>query len=214
VARVTAIDLDTLTLAKGAHGDREQGVCLLEAVAWFAGQDHTDRPPCVSPVLGVFGRALNDALPDGKRQELIPLIPLLPGTAGDGRDQARGYLALDWLIRVHLPAWLELADLPATALRDLPPIADLAAAAATGPVVRQAAERAAAAWAAAGAVAEAAAWAVARAVARAAAWDAAWAAVWAAARAAAGDALAPTAAVLQDSAIGLYRAMVTAGGVA
>jgi hypothetical protein len=258
------IDLATLTLARGAHGTREDGVCLLEAVAWFAGQDHTDRPPCVSYVLAAFGRSFNDVLPDGKRQELVPLVPLLPGTAGDGQDQIRGYLALDWLIRAWTPAWLDLAGLAAEAqaLRDLRRIADLAAAQAAGPVVRDARDKAAAAaagaaagdaaWAAAGAAAGdaagaaaaaaagaaagdaagaaawvaagdpawdaagAAAWVAAWAAARVAAWAAARVAAWAAAGAAAGAAaraaLAPTVAALQDSAIGLYRAMITPGG--
>jgi len=196
------LDLNTLTLAKGGHETRDNGVCLLEAVAWWAEEDHTDHPTCVSPVLGTFGRNLNDVLPDTKRQELRPLIPLLPGTAGDGHDETRGYLALDWLIRTYTPAWLDLAGLTeeATALRDLRRIADLVAAQAAGPVVRQASQKAAAAGAAAGDAA------------RAAAGDAAWAAAGDAARAAAGAAadqkLAPTVTHLQDSAISLYRQMI------
>jgi hypothetical protein len=183
------LDLDTLTLTKGVHGNRGDGVCLMEAVAWWAGEKHTDHPACVSPVLGAFGRSLNDVLPGGKRQELRRLVPLLPGTADDSHDQARGYLALDWLIRTWTPAWLDLAGLSeeAHALRELRRIVDLAAAQSAGPVVRQASQKAAAA--------------------RAAAGDAAWAA----AGAAAWDALAPTVATLQDSATTLYQAMISAG---
>src|SRR6516164_5802230 len=119
------VDLAALTLAKGAHDARSDGVCLLEAVAWWAHEDHTDHPACVSPVLAAFGRSLNDILPDTKRQELVPLIPLLPGTAGDGHDLPRSYLALDWLAREHVPAFLALT--PALApharvLRALPPL--------------------------------------------------------------------------------------------
>lgn len=90
------------------HDDPDQGVCLLELAAVFAGQPFSDTPPCVSPVLGAFGRRLNDALPDDKRQALKPLIPSLVDTAGDGLDEARSYLALDWLIRTYLPTWLRL----------------------------------------------------------------------------------------------------------
>src|SRR5258708_1432554 len=124
------IDLETLTLAKGAHENRDDGLCLMEAVAWFAGRPHSDKPPCVSPVLGTYGRALNDVLPDIPRQELRQFIPQLPGTAGDGKDETRGYIALDWLIRTWTPAWLDLAGLTAeaAALRDFRRIADLAAA--------------------------------------------------------------------------------------
>ena len=213
------IDLDSITLAKGGHGSRASGVCLLEAVAWWADEAHTDHPECVSPILGQYGRSLNDTLPTGKRQELKPLIPLLPGTADDGLDEQRGYLALDWLIRTYTPAWLDLAGLTAeaAALRDLRRIADLAAAEAAGPVVHAGREAAHAAWAAAGDAARAAAGDAARAAARAAARDAAGAAARAAAGAAAGAAaraaadkkLAPTVAELQTSAIALYDVLIT-----
>jgi hypothetical protein len=218
------IDIETLHLAHGSHADRGDGVCLLEAVAWIAGEPHTDHPVCVSPALAAFGRSLNDVLPDDKRQQLRQFIPLLPGTAGDGHDETRGYMALDWLIRDSAPAWFDLAGLTAEAqtLRDLPRIVDLdaaraaawaaadaawAVADAAGDARAAAGDARAAAWDARAAAwdARAAAWAVADAAgdARAAAWaaaDAAWAA-W-----------APTAAALQDSAITLYRAMINPGG--
>jgi hypothetical protein len=129
------LDFDTLTLARGGHATRDGGVCLLEAAARWAGEDHTDHPACVSPVLAAYGRALNDILPPAKRQLLVPLIPLLPGTAGDGLDDARRYMALDWLIRTYTPAWLDLAGLTADAavLRDFARIDDLAAAEAIRP---------------------------------------------------------------------------------
>src|SRR2546430_1512329 len=107
------IDLATLILDKGAHDTRDDGVCLMEAVALFADEAHTDSPRCVSPVLTTFGVRLNDVLPDGKRQLLKPLIPELVGTADDGLDETRSYMALDWLVRTWTPAWLELAGLTA-----------------------------------------------------------------------------------------------------
>ncbi len=181
------IDLDTITLTKGSHEDRDAGVCLLEAVAWWAEEPHSDKPACVSPILGGYGRSLNDVLPYTKRQALKPLIPLLPGTSRDGLDETRGYLALDWLIRTYTPAWLDLAGLAeeAQTLRDLRRIVDLVAATEAGLFVRNASDKAAAAWVAAGAAAWAADWAAARVAARDTAWaatrDAAGAAVWAAA---------------------------------
>jgi hypothetical protein len=203
----TTIDLDHLTLDKNAHNDRDEGVCLLEAVAWFAGEPHSDHPECVCPVLGAFGRGLNDALPDDRRQELVPLVPLLVGTHGDGYAERRAWMAADWQIRVYTPAFLDLAGID-TGLRDLPEIVDADTcrqamgaltdakqrAAAAGDAAWDAAGDAAgdAAWDAAWDAARAAAWAAAgdaaRAAARAAAWDAAWAAARAAAWAAAGDA--------------------------
>jgi hypothetical protein len=112
-----AFDLDTLTLLAGAHNNPAQGVCLLEAVAWFRGIPHTDHPACVSPVLGAYGRALNDRLPDDARQALVPFIPRMPGTAGDGLDPARLNVITRWLLTDYAPRWLDLAGLEADAAR-------------------------------------------------------------------------------------------------
>ena len=38
------------------HKAREDGMCALEAVAWLAGEPHTDHPKCVSQVIGAFVR--------------------------------------------------------------------------------------------------------------------------------------------------------------
>ena len=199
--------LDGITLAKGGHGSPDAGLCLMEAVAFVRGLAHTDRPPCVSPMLGEFGRSLNDVLPDDSRQQLKPFVSRLPGTAGDGQDEARGYMALDWLIRTYTPAWLELAGLTAeaTALRDLHRIVDRVAVQNAGPAINAGRDRARA-------VGDAAGDAV-----RAAAWDAARDAAWGAARAAAGDAawdaLASTVANLQRSAIELFDQMIDPSAV-
>lgn len=101
-----AINLDTLILDDGPHDTRKDGVCLMEAVAWFAGRGHTDAPPCVSLVLRVFGIRVNDVLPPARRQELKTFIPDLVGTYADGLDMRRAYLAADWACRTVLPALL------------------------------------------------------------------------------------------------------------
>jgi hypothetical protein len=210
----------TITLAKGAHSAKQEcddpERCLFEWYNWLTRHQHTDsRPPGVSPVLHQYGMSLNDILPDDRRQELTRFLPngndRLAGTEGDGKDETRGYIALDWLIRTYTPAWLDLAGLTAeaTALRDLRRIADLVTAKDAGPVVRQASSKAAAAWDAAGAAAGSAAWAAAGSAAGSAAWVAARAAARAAAGAAARDKLAPTVAELQTSAIALYDQLIT-----
>lgn len=94
-------------LLRGAHRSPDEGLCLMELTALFVGEAHSDRPLCVSPVLAAFGRGLNDCLGD-RRQELKSLIPSLPGTADDGMDARRGFMALDWMVRTWLPAWLDL----------------------------------------------------------------------------------------------------------
>jgi hypothetical protein len=169
-----SIDLDTIRLTPGVHRDRQEGLSLMEAVAWFAGERHTDRPACVSPLLAAAGRTLHDELPDARRQELVPLIPRLAWTAGDGLDERRGYMALDWVVRVWAPAWLDGAGLTvqAAALRSLRPVTGRAAAVAAARVALEVQQAASAA----------------RAAARAAAWAAAGDTAWDAARAAVRDA--------------------------
>ena len=170
---MNTLDLTTLTLTLGGHDSDSGEMCLLEAAAYQAGEPWSDRPQCVSLVLAAYGRSLNDALPDDTRQRLIPFIPRLLNTAGDGLDERRAYLALDWLSRINLPAWLRLV--PAlTAQADLlaagPEVVDLSTAAASSALVRQAASQANAA--------QAAVWATTPATAEDATWDATWDAAW------------------------------------
>jgi hypothetical protein len=116
------------------------------------------------------------------------------GTAGDNHDELRGWLCVDWLIRVHTPAWLELAGAKesAAALRALPRLRSAADLAGAHPSLDEARSKAAAArdaaWAAAWDAAGDAAWDAAGAAARDAAWAAAWDAAGDAAWDAAGDA--------------------------
>ena len=189
--------IEELVLKSGGHNRRgKESVCLMEAVAWFAHEKHSDHPECVSPVLGAFGRAWNDGMrSDEERESLKQYIPMLVGTAGDAEaDERRAWMAVDWLVRVATPAWLRLAGLDehADRLAALQPITNAAYAASVQVEIEAARESASAARDAAGAAARDAAWAAARDAAWDAAWaaarDAAWAAAWDAARDAAGAA--------------------------
>ena len=222
-------EVQAMELSKGNHKSPQHGMCVMEAVAYVAGEPWTDCPACASVVIATFLRNWNDALPtDADRTRLlVPLVADIVGTKGNAAiEKRRSYMALDWLVREFLPAWLELTvDLQghAQTLRGLPEIVDSkttqaakvfldAAWDAAGAAARAAAWDAA--WPAAGAAAGAAARAAAGAAARAAAGDAAGSAVWDAARAAAGDAarahLSGTVGNLQQSATLLVRRMIDA----
>ena len=208
------LGLDGITLKGGGHGDRQAGVCLLEAAAWVAGEPHSDHPVCVCPVMAAFGRSWNDALPDDETRTrlLKPVVSLLIGTKSTPAVALqRSYLAFDWLVRVHVPTWMDLTPSLASysdALRALAPLTDQAS-------VVAAAQPLAAARSAARSAAGAAAWAAAGAAARAAAWaaaedadgDAAWAAAGDAAGAAAARKLTLTVTALQASALDLLHRM-------
>lgn len=82
-------DLSKFELRRGNHDRPEDGLCVLEAVAWFEGEPHSDHPRCVCPVLAHFCRAFNDRLGD-RRQDLVPYIPRLANTlAGQAAVQGR-----------------------------------------------------------------------------------------------------------------------------
>lgn len=125
-------------LKGGKHKSPDEGMCLMEAVAYLVGETHSDHPQCVSPVLATFGRSLNDMLQGYQRQELISLIPSLPGTVDDGLDERRGFTALDWMARTWLPAWLDLVPSEyASTLRDMDRIVDTTGVLQIAPLVSQ-----------------------------------------------------------------------------
>ncbi len=194
----------SIIISHGAHETYQAGTCALELVDFLDRTRRgeticltdklTDKPACVCPVIGEFVRAWNDGLGEGDtgdaaRSRLLgPLLPLLLDTRDSNAiEQRRAWMATDWLARVHMPAWLDLAGLTelATEVRALLEIRDSASARAAQPTLDRARIASAAAWDAAWDAARAAARAAASAAARAAARDAARAAAWDAARAAA-----------------------------
>ncbi len=188
------------TLYSGKH-EPDGMMCVMEAVAFVAGEKWSDAPECSCPVIGTFMRAWNDALPnDEERTELLlPLIPRIVGTRGSKKlEKVRALMAADWLVRVHTPAWLRLAGLTAHAdeLASLPEITSAAQVLSIRPAIEAARRDATAAWDAA------------RAAAGDAAWDAAWAAAWDAVMAGAGDAAWDAA---RDAAWDAARAAAWAG---
>jgi hypothetical protein len=103
------------TLSPGTHTTPQEGRCAMEWVSYLAGEEHSDSPVCVSPVLRALCISLNDGLPEGPRQRLRPYLTRTIGTAGDGLDEERAWLAMDWVIRDYAPCWLRLVSLAAEA---------------------------------------------------------------------------------------------------
>ncbi|WP_019808079.1 hypothetical protein [Saccharomonospora halophila] len=129
---MSALDLTAITLTRSPNPSRSNRVCLPEAVAWFADEEHSTQPGCVSTVLLRTGSALCARLPHDKRQGLKRFVPGLVDTAGDGCDEDRSRLAMDWLVRVYLPTWLGPVpglDLAAASLTEHAPVLSVADAA-------------------------------------------------------------------------------------
>lgn len=111
-------------------GQDLDNACVMQLVSHLAGEPWTDHPRCACPVVTAFLIEWNDRLPtDEDRTRLLgPLIPQVVGSRSTPEvERARAHLALDWLTRVHIPAWFEqVAALRphADALRAHPPIVD------------------------------------------------------------------------------------------
>ncbi len=179
-------------LGYGTHATPEDGRCAMEWVSYLAGEPHSDEPACVSRVLRAFCMTLNDSLEDTPRQRLRPYLARTIGTAEDGLDETRSWMALDWLIRTYAPTWLTAAGLNGSAhgLATLPEVVDAPTLKTALASLGRARRDAHAAWSAALRPLRVAAWtpwAAGRAAAREAAWASAGAAAWAAARVGVGD---------------------------
>jgi hypothetical protein len=76
------------TLSHGKHRDPAQGACIMEMVAFLAGEEHTDHPQCVHEELISLGISTNDFVSNDNRNRLALLIPIFMNT----RDLKMVYL--------------------------------------------------------------------------------------------------------------------------
>jgi len=125
--------METLNLTYGAHESRDHGMCLMEAVAFLAGEGHSDQPECACPVISAVGRVLNDRMGRGEQgdalraKHLAPLAEKLVGTRSTPEvEQKRAFFFADRAVRLFAPTALESAGLGSEAerLRGLPEIVD------------------------------------------------------------------------------------------
>jgi hypothetical protein len=131
--KLTKRDLASIVLLNGSHPSRAEGVCAMEAVAWLAGEKHSDAPICTCPIIANMVRRFNDRInDDAERTRLLaPILPLLVGTRSTTDVMIkRGYAAADFAVRVVAPIALEARGrkVDADKLRALDPIIDRATA--------------------------------------------------------------------------------------
>jgi len=117
-------------LHPGRHTDQSGQLCLLEAAAVLAGEPLTDHPRCVSPIVCTLGIRLNDLATHRQRQTLTRFLPNLVGTAADGKEDARRWVALDFSVRTVWPRWVDRLG-----MRGLAPITGEPAYSAARPLV-------------------------------------------------------------------------------
>ena len=93
-------------LSANSHKTREEGMCFMEMVAFLAGEEHSDKPECASPVLSSYGRAINDGLDDERRQRLLPIAKSLINTRCDECEQRRALKLVSLSLRETFGRWL------------------------------------------------------------------------------------------------------------
>ena len=148
-------NLMNLTLTYGSHKSPEDGMCLVEAVAFLAGEAHSDHPECSCPVLASYARTLNDRMGRGEQGDalrakyLAHLASRLVGTRSTPEvEQERAFFFADRAVRLFAPLALESAGLTkeAKTLRSLPEIVDEQTAGAAADAARAAANASAVAY--------------------------------------------------------------------
>ena len=101
-------EIESKPLRKG-DGKSIDTACIMNMVAYVAGEPWSDHPECACPVLTKMAISLNDRLDDEQRQKLAPLIPLLAGTKGTRDDQKARSNFIVWRnITVTFPILLDL----------------------------------------------------------------------------------------------------------
>ena len=128
--RISIEELRLIPLGEGSHSNRENELCVMEAVAWMAGEPHSDAPICASGVITDFLVKWNDALPNNAYREglLKPLVPKVVNTkASQQVEMKRRKMCADWIIKVYAPVWLNSIGLisHADAVRNDPAIENL-----------------------------------------------------------------------------------------
>ena len=91
-------------LSHGSHDKFGPKLCVNEMVAFLAGEPHSDKPKCASPVLARYSMGLNDSR-QAFRDELIRAVPEMIGTRNPELELARlEYLVFQVARRIVAPA--------------------------------------------------------------------------------------------------------------
>jgi len=96
----------TIKLSKGKHSSPTSGACVMELASMLAGEQFTDHPRSVCPVIGSFLRAYNDSIDDQRRQDLYAYASKAVGsrTSAVG-EQTRAEFLNSWAAQLQSRRW-------------------------------------------------------------------------------------------------------------
>ncbi len=115
MATIDLSPLEGVVFQAGAHAAPDEGMCVMEAVAWLMGERHSAVPLCVPEDIAFLAQWVNDRKvwdSDEQRTEALrPCIPrMLKAPQGDVAKQARAKRALDLALQTFLEALIRLDD--------------------------------------------------------------------------------------------------------
>ena len=116
-----------INLSSGAHKSPQDGICIMECVAYINGEEHSDKPACACPVITAFAIRTNDWMIDSERSQLLPFVLRIAGSKATKEiERQRGYIAADYAVRVFAPIALRARSLEDLAKRmeECQPITD------------------------------------------------------------------------------------------
>jgi hypothetical protein len=87
----------TIKLSKGKHRSPEDGACVMELASMLAGEQFTDHPASVCPVISALLRSYNDSIDERRRQDLYAYASKVVGS--------RSSLAVERARAERLTAW-------------------------------------------------------------------------------------------------------------
>src|SRR5581483_7404776 len=130
------IDLEKLVLRHGSHNPAAKGTppeqveaCVMEMVAYLAGESWSDKPKCACPVITAAMITMNDRISSDERRSRVmrPLIRVVTGTRSTKAvEKKRGYFAADHAVHVRMVKVLRRLGREAEAklIEEIPPIVD------------------------------------------------------------------------------------------
>ena len=103
---MSPVTYQTIKLSKGKHTSPEDGACVMELASMLAGEQFSDHPASVCPVIGSFLRAYNDSVDDDRRQDLYAYASKVVGTRTSAEGQrARAERLLEWAAELRQRRW-------------------------------------------------------------------------------------------------------------
>jgi hypothetical protein len=87
----------TIKLSRGKHHSPDEGACVMELASMLAGEEFSDHPASVCPVIGALLRAHNDSIDDDRRADLYAYAAKVVGSRSAGPVQdARAARLSEW----------------------------------------------------------------------------------------------------------------------